>query len=105
MVEVEYTYLSYPHYATYAQKVCDMMSIVIVIFEILVIFFPSEKNVFHLPPLLIVLLHTVQYIYIFVWGEENGNLQQYSCLKNPMNRGAWQATVHGVEESWTRLTN
>ena len=26
----------------------------------------------------------------------------YSCLENPMGRGAWQATVHGVTESWTR---
>ena len=34
-------------------------------------------------------------------GEGNGNLLQYSCLKNPMDRGAWQATVHGVAESWT----
>ena len=29
-------------------------------------------------------------------GEENGNPLQYSCLGNPMGRGAWQATVHGV---------
>ena len=29
-------------------------------------------------------------------GEENGNLLWYSCLENPMERGAWQATVHGV---------
>ena len=29
-------------------------------------------------------------------GEENGNLLQYSCLGNPMDRGAWQAIVHGV---------
>ena len=29
-------------------------------------------------------------------GEGNGNPLQYSCLKNPMDRGAWQATVHGV---------
>ena len=29
-------------------------------------------------------------------GEGNGNPLQYSCLRNPMNRGAWQATVHGV---------
>ena len=29
-------------------------------------------------------------------GEGNGNLLQYSCLENPMNRGTWQATVHGV---------
>ena len=28
--------------------------------------------------------------------EENGNLLQYSCLENPMDRGAWWATVHGV---------
>ena len=28
-------------------------------------------------------------------GEGNGNLLQYSCLENPMDRGAWQATVHG----------
>ena len=28
-------------------------------------------------------------------GVGNGNLLQYSCLENPMDRGAWQATVHG----------
>ena len=37
-------------------------------------------------------------------GEGNGNLLQYSCLENPMDRGAWQATVHGVAKSWTPLT-
>ena len=30
-------------------------------------------------------------------GEENGNPLQYSCLENPMDRGAWEATVHGVK--------
>ena len=34
-------------------------------------------------------------------GEGNGNPLQYSCLKNPMDRGAWQATVHGVTKSQT----
>ena len=29
-------------------------------------------------------------------GEENGNPLQYSCLENPMDRGAWWATVYGV---------
>ena len=29
-------------------------------------------------------------------GEGNGNPLQYSCLENPIDRGAWQATVHGV---------
>ena len=32
-------------------------------------------------------------------GEGNGNPVQYSCLENPMDRGAWWATVHGVAES------
>ena len=32
-------------------------------------------------------------------GEENGNPLQYSCLENPMDRGAWWATIHGVTES------
>ena len=35
--------------------------------------------------------------------EGNGNPGQYSCLGNPMDRGTWWATVHGVEKSWTRL--
>ena len=34
-------------------------------------------------------------------GEGNGNLLQYSCLENPMDRGAWQATVQKVTKSWT----
>ena len=34
-------------------------------------------------------------------GEGNGNPLQYSCLENPMDRGVWQATVHGVTESDT----
>ena len=32
-------------------------------------------------------------------GEEHGNPLQYSCLENPMNRGAWRSIVHGVAES------
>ena len=34
-------------------------------------------------------------------GGGNGNPLQYSCLGNPMNRGAWRPTVHGVAKSWT----
>ena len=37
-------------------------------------------------------------------GEENGNLLQYACLGNPMDRRVWWATVHGVAESQTRLS-
>ena len=33
--------------------------------------------------------------------EGNGNPFQYSCLRNPMDRGAWRATVHGVAKSLT----
>ena len=35
---------------------------------------------------------------------ENGNLLQYPYLESPMNRGAWWATVHGVEKSQTQLS-
>ena len=38
-------------------------------------------------------------------GEGNGTPLQYSCLKNPMDGGAWWAAVHGVTKSWTRLGN
>ena len=37
-------------------------------------------------------------------GEGNGNPLQYSCLKNPLDKGAWWATVHGVTKSQTRLS-
>ena len=36
-------------------------------------------------------------------GEGNGNPLQYSCVENPMDRGAWRATVHRVRQSWARL--
>ena len=38
-------------------------------------------------------------------GEGNSNPLQYSCLENPMGRGAWWATVHGVAQSRTQLSN
>ena len=38
-------------------------------------------------------------------GGRNGNPLQYSCLKNPRNREAWQATVHGVAKSQTELSD
>ena len=36
-------------------------------------------------------------------GGEHGNAPQYSCLEYSTGRGAWQATVYGVEKSWTHL--
>ena len=39
------------------------------------------------------------------WGEGNGTPLQYSCLENSMDGGAWKATVHGVAEGWTRLSD
>ena len=43
---------------------------------------------------------TVIHVYIVQYnGEGNGNPLQYSCLKNPMDRGALLATVHGVSKS------
>ena len=38
-------------------------------------------------------------------GEANGNPLQYSCLENSMDRGAWQATDHGVAKSQTQMSD
>ena len=38
-------------------------------------------------------------------GKGNGNPLQYSCLESPMDRGSWQATVHGVAKNYTRLSD
>ena len=40
-----------------------------------------------------------------ILGEGNGNPLQSCCLENPMNRGAWQATVYGVAKSRTQLSD
>ena len=37
-------------------------------------------------------------------GEGNAYPFQYSCLENPMDRGVWQATAHGIMKSWTQLS-
>ena len=34
----------------------------------------------------------------------NGNPLQYSCMENPMDRGAWRAIIHGITKSQTQLT-
>ena len=38
-------------------------------------------------------------------GEGSGYPLQYSCLKNSMDRGAWQVIVHGAAKSWTQLSD
>ena len=38
-------------------------------------------------------------------GGGNGNPLLYSCVGNPMDKGAWQAIVHGVAKSWRQLSN
>ena len=38
-------------------------------------------------------------------GEGNGNPLQFSCLGNPMDRGAWQIIVHGVAKSWAQFSD
>ena len=48
-------------------------------------------------------------VYSLGWerspGEENGNPLQYSGLENPIDKGVWQATVHGIAESWTWVSD
>ena len=44
-------------------------------------------------------------VLMYTIREDNGIPLQYSCLENPMARGAWQAAVHGVARSRTRLSD
>ena len=57
------------------------------------------KRKYNFSDLMLILLTRVFY------GEGNGTLLQHSCLENPMDGGAWWATVHGVAKSRTRLSD
>ena len=54
--------------------------------------------------------HSMQEMWVQSLGQKDspgggqGNPLLYSCLENPMDRGAWWATVHGVKKSWTQLS-
>ena len=56
-----------------------------------------------------VMLHNRGFIYslgcMMVFSPPNGTPLQYSCLENPMDGGAWEAAVHGVAKSRTRLSD
>ena len=55
---------------------------------------------------LICFIYTYKYMKKYLSkGEGNGNPLWNSCLENPMDRGAWWATVHGVAKSWTQLSD
>ena len=45
------------------------------------------------------------WVLCVILGEGNGTPLQYSCLENPMDGGAWKATVHGVAEGRTQLSD
>ena len=50
-----------------------------------------------------ILDYAKEWVHIDLKGEGNGSPLQYSCLENPVDRGAWWAAVHGVTQSRTRL--
>ena len=50
----------------------------------------------HLLPLVLLITKMSKTILPAAYGEGNGNPLQYSCLENPMDGGAWQATDHGI---------
>ena len=47
---------------------------------------------------------SILYIVACIYGEGNGTPLQYPCLDSPLDGGAWQAAVHGVTKSQTRLS-
>ena len=51
-------------------------------------------------------IHGIFQTRVLEWGAiafSHGNPLQYFCLENPMDRGVWSATVHGISKSWTQL--
>ena len=65
-----------------------------------------NEQTFILPPRILWRVKLDQYIKCHsphLHREGNGTPLQYSCLENPMDRGAWWAAVYGVAQSWTRL--
>ena len=71
--------------------------------------FTSHYKNKNLQPLKFPKVMTLQLIILntskIIIGEGNGNPLQYSCLENPMDGEAWQAVVHGVAKSRTRVSN
>ena len=62
--------------------------------------FPIAQMVKNLP-----VMQETQVQFLGQEDQGNGNPLQYSSLENPMDRGAWWATVHGVAKSQTRLSD
>ena len=60
-------------------------------------------NFFHLPGVSVSEKELEGHGSEYCFGEGNGNPPHYSCLENPVDRGAWWAAVHGVTQSRTRL--
>ena len=50
-------------------------------------------------------IYHICHVLVMKDGEGDGTPLRYSCLENPMDGGAWWAAVHGVAESWTRLSD
>ena len=51
------------------------------------------------------LINVTKDLHLHIFGEGDGIPLQYSCLKNPMDGGAWWAAVHGVAKSQARLSD
>ena len=68
---------------------------------------PSEEQHqrFHPAGEIFVIVIVVIQLLSHAHGEGSGTPLQYSCLENPMDGGAWEAAVHGVAKSWTRLSD
>ena len=64
--------------------------------------FPDGSVVTNLPALQVLWVRSLD--WEILW-EGNSNPLQYSCLENSMDRGAWQATVHGIANSWATNTS
>ena len=67
--------------------------------------YPQPLTFLHLKLIFIIYDPFINELVRLLNGEGSGNPLQYSCLENPMDRGAWWAAVHGVAKSRTRLSD
>ena len=93
---------TYPHRLFYTQQFVSQSCIPV---SPLPSFFASLVTTSLVSISMGLLLFCYVYSFILDFGEGNGNPLQDSCLENSMDRGACQATVHGVTKSWIRLSD
>ena len=88
---------NYTHTHIHIQRGVFYTHKILILITYITLFFYSTFYVFA------VTIYIFFFVFISIFGEENGNPLQYSCLENPRDWVAWLAAIYGVAQSQTRL--